>query len=80
MGNERQTFAAEGATVLTASDDVTFPATRGLRVTNAGNVAVRMAGSGAIAVIPFTAGEFQPIAIIQLRSTSTTATGFIGYT
>lgn len=45
---------------------------------NAGNVVV-VTDKGATRTIPFTSGEFEPIAVTKVLATGTTATGIWGY-
>lgn len=73
-GNYRSTWTAEGAKVLTKSDSVVFPACRGVYVGGTGDVNVKMANGVNCLFSAVPAGQILPISIIQLLSTSTTAT------
>lgn len=76
---------AGGAFAITKSDATTFDGmggnpspTRSLYIGTAGDVTVKME-NGAIILFPgVQAGSILPISVIQVRSTGTTAGGFVG--
>ena len=70
---------ADGVFLITPSDTVNFThATRAIRATVAGNVAVVLAGTDTAVVCAFAAGETRPIKAKRVNATSTTATGLEG--
>lgn len=75
--NADATVAARDAVTVTVSDATVIPVTRALYIGTSGNVAVRMAGSGAsITFINVAVGVF-PIQVDQVLSTATTASNII---
>lgn len=67
--------SAEHALVVTPSDSTQLPATRGVWVGGAGNVAVTMSGDNdAVTFSGVPAGTLLPIRATQIKSTGTTAT------
>lgn len=78
-GNYRRLGAFEGAVALTPSDTVVFPQTRALLVQGTGNLTVRMAGSKVLATLTAVPAYTRlDLAVIQVMSTGTTATGIMG--
>lgn len=51
----------------------------GLKVTGAGDVAIRTEGGSSDVTITLVAGETLPVVVTHVRSTGTTATGIFGY-
>lgn len=71
----REVSPASHAAAVTVSDSTVYdPPGRSLYVGVTGNVAVRMAGSGAtVTFVNVQGGSILPIAVDQVRSTNTTA-------
>lgn len=81
---ELLTQPAENGAVVTPSDSVNIPMTRGILVGVAGNISVEMVGTGTSSpahtlVIPVVAGIMYPIRCTRVNSTSTTATGIVAF-
>lgn len=72
------TAPAGTASVVTPSDATVLPVTRALYVGTGGNVAVSMGSDGDVVVFTNVAdGTILPIQVMQVRSTSTTASGIL---
>jgi hypothetical protein len=72
------TVAAHSAFVVTPSDATIIPATRGLYIGGAGNINVVMAeDENTVLFTAVPAGFILPIQVIQVLSTSTTATAIV---
>ena len=72
-GRTKDVASAYNAVAVTLSDSAVIPATRGLWVGVAGNVAVRMAGGGAVTFTGAPVGVL-PIQVDIVKTTGTTAT------
>lgn len=72
-GRSSDTASAYNAVAVTPSDATIIPATRGLWVGVAGNIAVRMAGGGSVTFTGVPIGLL-PIQVDMVKSTGTTAT------
>lgn len=79
--------SAFNAFTVTKSDSTVFPAignssgvaqTKAVYVGGAGDLAVTMVGGQVVILVAVPAGALLPIAVTQVRSTSTTASSVIG--
>lgn len=72
-------ITAQDAVAVTISDSTTYsPPLDALFVGGAGNVAVKTAAGTTLTFTGVVAGSILPIACIQVRETSTTATNIVG--
>ena len=70
------TAPAHGAVSVTPSDATELPVTRGLYVGVAGNLRVKMTDGQTVTLVA-AANGYHPLQVIQVLSTSTTATDIV---
>ena len=70
---------ASDAVAITPHDTNEITPTRGLLVNVAGDVACRFTDSSADVTLTLLAGVYYPFSVRAVRSTSTTATGIVGF-
>jgi hypothetical protein len=77
-GRSTDVAGAFRGVAVTPGDSTTLPATRGLWIGGAGNVAVVFAGdTAAVTLSGATAGSLIPIQVTKVMSTNTTATSIV---
>jgi hypothetical protein len=69
--------SAVGSTAITPSDTATIPATKGIFIGGAGNLAVTMANGNTVTFTGLSAGVVHPISVTKISATGTTATSIL---
>jgi len=68
---------ATTAAAVTATGNSTFGVTRAVRCESAGDLAVKRASDGVTVILPFSAGETQPLQITGVVASGSTTAGRI---
>lgn len=77
MANRNDVFAATGAVAVTPSNTDTIAPCRALYVGGAGNLVVVTVDGNQVTFSGAVAGTVIPVQVVQVRSTSTTATNIV---